>query len=295
MAVAVSASAVVVVRAGPQPVERLIAAIGRWPGPAEIVVVNCRGEDVGNALAAHPNVNVVPGNLEWSIARARWEGIRLTTGDPVAVLHERYEITDGWYDAMRAALRDETDVVGGTTSPGAGYGRLQWAMFLTEYAHIAPPMPNGPLDLNGAAMLPGGNVSYRRRVFDVARMGDHLSELDFHASLFRAGVRFERSAGMDARFVSTLSLDEYREERRAFSRRYGQLHGSGKPAPIRVAQAAARLALPPLLLARRIRQALPKPELRPHLFGALPWMSYFAWIQSVEEIAGILTASPLQE
>ena len=274
----------------------MLSAIGRWPEQAEIVVVNCCGDATASAIsAACPEARIVPGNSRWPNARVRWEGIRFTTGDPVVVLQERYEIGEGWYAAMQAALRGDVGVAGGTVSPGLGYSRREWAMYLTEYSHIAPPMPEGMLDLRNAAFLPGGNVSYRRYVFDLAPMGGHLSELDFHASLYRAGVRFTRCAGMDARFASTLSLAEYCEERRTFSRRYGQLHGREKSILLRTVQAAARFALPPLLLTRCIRQSLPRPQLRRRLWGAFPWMSYFAWIQMMEEISGILTASSVRE
>ncbi len=160
----------------------------------EVIVANCCGQQFGGELAAlHPTVKVIPVNADCSIAQARGAGIRWASGEVIAVLHERYTVTKDWVRVVLESQSGDCDVVGGCVGPSRRLSPAAWAMYLSEYAHIAPPMPGGPLDFREATMLPGGNVSYKRQVFGLASMEDALWELDFHAKLFRKGARFVRN------------------------------------------------------------------------------------------------------
>lgn len=283
---------VTVARAGPEALVRLLNDLRVEGLGHETIVVNCSGDGVTGAIAERfPGLKMVVASPNLTGAQARYAGIRHTTADVVAVVHERYKIQPGWFGAIEAAHQQEIDVAGGGIGPAPGFSGLEWAMYLTEYSQVAPPLPEGLLDLQSAMLLPGGNVSYKRRVFELAPMDQALSELDFHEALHRAGARFSRSRGMDVQFAAPLSLDEYREERSKFSRAYSARRFAGASAPARVLAAASRLALPPLLLTRYARQSLAKDNLRTRLWTALPWMAYFAWIQMRAEMAGILNGS----
>lgn len=282
---------VTVARAGAGVIERLLANLEDEAAGRELVVVNCGGPDIAARVASRfPRVKLVQGHAGLTGAQSRYLGIEQTSADVVAVVHERYAIPRGWLAAVEAVHRRDIDVAGGGIAPGTAYSNLAWAMYLTEYSQVAPPLPEGPLDRKSAMLLPGGNVSYKRRVFALAPMAQALSELDFHEALHAAGVRFVRAPGMDVQFAAPLTLAEYREERSKFSHAYGMRRFAGAPAAARLLAAAARLALPPLLLARYARQAWAKRNLRRRYLPALPWMAYFAWIQMRAEMAGILSS-----
>lgn len=285
---------VTVARAGYELAARVLSDL-RDQGPGrEAIVVNCCGPSVTQALAASfPTVNIVEVSAGLTGAQARYAGIKNSTAEVVAVVHERYRIPPGWCAAIESAQRQDVDVAGGGIAPGPGFGNMEWAMYLTEYSQVAPPLPEGPLDLQASKMLPGGNVSYKRRVFEMAPMDQALSELDFHEALHRAGARFSRCSGMDVQFASPLTFGEYLEERRRFSRAYGARRFRTASVPARALAAASRLALPPLLLTRYARQSWAKADLRAQFWPALPWMAYFAWIQTREEIAGIMNGTDL--
>ena len=284
-------SVVTVVRAGSQPVLSLLASLQN-EAPAEIIVVNCCGPAVAEAIAERfPDYEIVEEFEEATSAQARYAGVKRSTGGIVAIVHERYRIPERWLAAVEAVHQRDIDAAGGGIAPAPEYGAMEWAMYLTEYSQVAPPLPDGLLDLKRSMLLPGGNISYKRRVFDMAPMGHALSELDFHEALYHAGARFYRCQAMDVQFASSLTLEEYREERRKFSRAYGALRFRDASAASRALGAGARLALPPLLLARYARQTFANAQLRGKFWPALPWMTYFAWIQMQAEMAGILNGS----
>ncbi len=283
---------VTVARAGYEIASRLLSDLQDQGPDREVLVVNCCGPGVTQALVeSFPAVKIVEVSDRLTGAQARYAGVRNSTAEVVAVVHERYRIPPGWFAAIETAHQQDIDAVGGGIAPGPGFGNMEWAMYLTEYSQVAPPLPAGPLDLMASKLLPGGNVSYKRLVFEVAPMDQALSELDFHEALHRAGARFSRCSGMDVQFASPLTLAEYLEERRRFSRAYGARLFQNASVLARYLAAASRLALPPLLLTRYARQSLAKTDLRAHFWGALPWMTYFAWIQTREEIAGIINGT----
>lgn len=286
-------SIVVAVRAERLPVLNLLASINGLKERArlEVAVVNCCGEPAAAEIGRRfPEQRIIDVPAHLTRAQARYEGVKNTSGEIVAILHERYCVSDAWLAALESAHQRDVDVIGGPVAPRPGLNGEAWAIYLAEYSANAPPLAEGPLDRDAAVALPGGNASYKRRVFGMARMQDALWELDFHESLHRAGARFYRSAAMCAEYGTPPDLEEYYGERRRASREYGAFHSRGATGPARFMQAAARIALPPLMLSRYARRALAKPGLRGRFWPALPRLAYFSWIQMTAEMTGILSS-----
>ncbi len=255
----------------------------------EVIVANCCGQQLGGELAAlHPTVKVIPVNADCSIAQARGAGIRWASGEIIAVLHERYTVTKDWVRVVLESQSGDCDVVGGCVGPSRRLSPAAWAMYLSEYAHIAPPMPGGPLDFREATMLPGGNVSYKRQVFGLASMEDALWELDFHAKLFRKGARFVRNPEMITEFAHPHTLREYVSERFHVSYDLAAQRAVNLGYAGRIAAALARLALPVLLSVRTSMHVFHRRKARMHLFVAFPWILSFSLIQTVGEALGYL-------
>jgi hypothetical protein len=118
-----------------------------------------------------------------------------------------------------------------------------------------------------------------------------MCELDFHEALYRAGARFVCRQEMSAEFAWPPSMEEYLAERRQVSRDFARFRARGSGGVARGMAAAARLALPPLLLSRYAARSLARRDLRARFLPALPWIARFSFVQMVAEIEGILSSS----
>jgi hypothetical protein len=206
----------------------------------------------------------------------------------VAVLHERYTVSDSWLAALEDGHR-EFDVVGGVVAPPLSLTKMEWAMYLTEYAHIAPPFFEGTLDWARAKVLPAGNISYRRSALDKVPMWQLMDETGLRGALYRAGLRFVCRNDMRAEFGYPNSMDEYLAERRQVSYEIAASRARGMGSVGRATAALARLALPPLLMWRTLRRVRAKPGLRGRFWQALPWMVQFGFVQMAAEMRGFLS------
>jgi hypothetical protein len=286
-------SVVVLARTQSLPVLRALESIAALKKEAsiEVVVVNCCGERCQRRIAERfPKYAIINVPPTASTAQARFAGVVHSTGDIVAMVAERYTVSDSWLAALEKGHESEVEVVGGPVAVSVLRSWAEWAMFLVDYAHATPPLSVGLLNLTDAKMLPGGNVSYKRRAFQMASMEGALWELDFHEALYRAGARFVRRNEMQAEFASPYTLHEFLMERRRVSHDLAAMRVRGMSAPARLFAAVVWLALPPVLIFRTLRHSLAKPSLRRAVFGALPLVVRFSFVQTAAEIRGILTA-----
>jgi hypothetical protein len=276
-------SIVVVARAASRPVMHSLAGMESLAERArlEVIVVNHGVNQGGPAHFPAARVVDVPATL--TLAQARHAGVERSTGDIVAIVDERYRVSDAWLAVMEEAHAHDVDVVSGPVTPSPTLTNQQWAMYLTEYSHLA-----GPFD---PVRIPGGNASYKRRAFQLASMRNAASELDFHQALLGAGARFVHSQKMSAEFASPPSLDEYLAERRQVSRDFASFRARDSGRVARGMAATARLALPPLLLSRYAARSLARRDFRARFWPALPWIARFTFVQMVAEMEGILSST----
>jgi hypothetical protein len=291
-------SVVICARSGPAPVLSALESLHRLPSSnsLEIVVANCCGQETAAQIAGcFPRTTVLALSPDTSIADARHAATRETTGDLVAVLQERYRAPADWLDRLRQVHAAEpADVVSGVIGPASAMTPAAWAIFLTEYAHVAPPLPSGALDRASACMIPGGNVSYKRAAFQKASMAGRLWELDFHAALYDSGARFHRDGAIVVEFGSPQSVREYAAERFQLSRQFAARRATGKSSLVRFALAAASLALPALVVGRVAGAVLRKRVYLWRFLLALPWITAFSMVQACGEAAGCLTTAGAQ-
>jgi hypothetical protein len=279
----VKLSVVIAARSGTTPALRCLESLRAEPEWAsiEVIVVNCAGPDAAHKFAAQ-DVRVIEASPHWPIARQRWEGVRNSRGEIVAILQERYRVRPGWVRAAMEAHASGAGVAGGSVAPSPDLTNSGWAIYLSEYSHLCKPGTAGP------QTVPGGNVSYQRRVFELADMQAAMWELDFHAALALAGAKFIRTEAMQATFATPPSAREYLRERFTLSRDIARQRGAQKGAAGRVPPAIARIALPALILYRIAGAVRGVPVLRRRFLSSLPWILIFAAVQAGGEIGGYL-------
>jgi hypothetical protein len=287
----VKTSIVIVARTRCLPVLNALASVYRLKesGRLEVTVVNCCGVVARQQInQAHPRLKVIDASDVLTLAQSRHLGVEHSTGDVIAILHERYTITDAWLASLESAHAEDVEVVAGPVAPPPSLTNAEWAMYLTEYAHAAPPVADRQVGLKEAMLLPGGNVSYKRRVFQMAAMSDAMWEVDYHAALYRAGARFLRLQAMCAELGSFYTMEEYLAERRWISREFAALRFHNRGVATVAIAALSRLGLAPVLASRTVRQLLKKPGLWRPLCLASPWIMRFGLVQTLAELDGIL-------
>ena len=257
-------------------------------------MVNCGAREIATAIRARfPSQIVIEVPENTTLMQARLTGMERSTRNHVAVLNERYSVSEQWL----AALLEEhagvkADIVSGVVAAPASLSTVEWAMYLTEYSASAPPVPREVATLPEAAALPTGNVRYAKQILETANIKGATTDLDLHSSLFRAGARFMRDNRMQVEFACPNTLEEYLAERRQVSYDFARHRARRMSPPARVFAAVLRLGLPPWFLLRTSRQVWRKSPLRARFWRALPWMVRFSFIQMAAEMRGFLSSTP---
>ncbi len=222
--------------------------------------------------------------VEWIVLRGdpklvfslRAEGMRKATGDRIAVVGDRYEVTLAWIERLWSA--EMADVETGPIAAAPNLGYWGWCVYLMEYAHVAPPVAERRA--HDSSRVPGGNVVYAAAVIrhNPPRASD--TEWTFHARLLHAGVPVAIRPELEVRFQSPPGLREYLAERFWLSQTIGVLGGVPKLlfAPV----------LPLFLMNRLVVFAWKKPRLLLRFLASAPIVFVFSIIQAAGEFTGAL-------
>lgn len=158
-----------------------------------------------------------------SVFQLRWRGIMQASGERVAVLGDRYQATPRW---LKEIAEVDAEAAAGCIAPAASLNYWGWCVYLSEYAHVAPPVTDGPaLEPKQA---PGGNVLYSASVLGRWQPAASDTDLSFHARLMQAGVNFQIGRALEVEFASAPGFSEYIRERFWLSRKIGSDGGARK-------------------------------------------------------------------
>jgi hypothetical protein len=212
-----------------------------------------------------------------SVFRFRAQGIEQATGDRIAVLGDRYEVTPTWLRALRQNC--DSAVTGGCVAPGPRLDYWGWCVYLCEYAHISPPVAEGATQQ--PKLVPGGNVVYSHAIVRRFPPARAKSDLSFHASLIGAAVSVGICPDLEVRFASPPGFSEYVQERFRYSRLIGA-EGGIRKAPI-------ALLLPLVMPLRTAAAVVRKRRYRLRFLACLPAIATLGFVQAVGEFAGALS------
>lgn len=253
-----------------------IGDVNRVDG-VEVIVVSARG-DAGLAEVEYPlrTVHVEPGS-SWPEMRAA--GIRVASGERVAVLSEDYLVGADWLK-IAAAGSDSADVLVGEVVHSSS-SLFSFAAYLWEYLHVAAPARVGRLGRSEAAWVPAGAVVYRREALDVEQMGCAVSEMAYHQQMFDAGLLFWRDRQITVLYEPPRS-NVLLVDRIEWSRLLASSRARSMGIVRRGIQAVTRVVLPPVLLLR----FLAKLAVRPRYWVMGVVVSPFAVVFSLAEMWG---------
>ncbi len=245
---------------GERVTERCIESLKRLTGGREIEWIVKRGE---------PS----------AVFRLRAEGIRQATGDRIVVLGDRYEVTRAWADRVWGSGTGAWET--GPVGPGEELSYWGWGVYLSEYAHIAPPVraeeSRAPKD------VAGGNVLYSASTIREAPQGSWGAEWTLHAALLDRGIAVAVRPELEVRYAAPPEPREYLAERFWLSKTIGAAGGVPKLlfAPV----------LPFLIIFRIARFCSKKPGLLSRFLATAPVIFLLAIVQAAGEFRGALQGS----
>ena len=207
----------------------------------------------------------------------RAQGLAQATGDRVVVIGDRYEVTAEWAAAVFGDL--PFDVTGGCLAPSTELDYWGWTVFLSEYAHVAPPALDSLIV--EPRLLMGGNVVYAASVIHRVRPDPIDTDLTFHATLLAVNASAGVSSALLLRFACPPGLSEYVRERFWFSRSIA----ANRKGVWRLFVAPL---LPLLVLWRTGSTAVRKRNLGLKFLLCAPAIGCLAFVQAVGECVGAL-------
>jgi hypothetical protein len=252
----------------------------------EVIVVEPIGGVLRERLMARkPRVRVVATEGKRPIPRMRYLGVKEAKGNLIAILEDHAEVDRSWANAVLKAHQDPSiGAVGGCVENGKT-GWVNEAVFFCEYTPYTGPVAEGP-----TGDLPGNNIAYKRE-----HLLKHAEVLDagkweswINHELQAEGVPIVSTNQMVVRHIKTFTLGYFLTQRFHFARSYAGMRRVDQSAAKRFLYGVGSLILPPLLLARVIRQALQKRRNLGRFAVCLPLIALFFTIGAAGEMIGYL-------
>ncbi len=235
----------------------------------------------GVAVTWHPLGTLAPELWREGLIRSNSEFVAFSTAQMIP--------RSGWLDGLLARLATgDASGVGGPIAAGQSLSAVDRALYLLRYASYLPPVPE-----SSSFDPPGDNAIYRKADLDAVAPSWHEGfwEVEVHAALRSLGksVTMDSSAIVD--FVGGCQFQSALRHRLAHARRYGAGRSEGLRIAARAGRALAAPLVPPLLLARIVRNLRSRGEPMARWFPALPHLGALLATWSLGEAWGTIGGS----
>ena len=256
---------------------------------AEIIVAECASDDsAGRIRATWPGVQVIHLAPPQTVPRLRAAGLLASTSGIVAMTSAGCAPAPGWLAALRRAHAGRPDAVGGAIENGSATRLIDWAVFFCEYGRYMTPLPPEP-----RWDLPGHNVSYSRAA--LAAIDDLVArgtwEPLWHWRLAEKGARLVRDGSLLVVLDKRYTLAGFVRERFAYGRSFAAQRVEGASAARRALFAIGCVVLPIVIVARILRDVLPKRRHLRRLVRSVPYLVIFACVWAAGEAFGYAAGS----
>jgi glycosyltransferase involved in cell wall biosynthesis len=254
------------------------------PQCAEVEVVVAADREVVDLERRFPSVRFLPAHHGAGVFRLRALGVSEARGELVALTEDHCTVAPGWVRALLDGYRAGHALVGGPVDNGLTTRAFDWAMYLCEYAAYMPPLPEGPVKT-----LLAVNVAYERRRLLGCRDTWHEA---FYENEVQDALRDVVPWLVEKAVVTSHLVARPRAALVHFyrgGRRYGEHRKSTASPAARILLPLAALAVPALLVWRRIRTvARRRPRLLATVARALPAVVALDCAWAAGEAAGYL-------
>jgi hypothetical protein len=219
----------------------------------------------------------------------RAAGLRIAHGAVVALLEDHEQPAPDWCSRLLAAHRLPHAAIGGAVE-NAVDRPLNWAVYFLDFGRYQNPLTAGP-----SGFLTDVNIGYKHSTLQALRpvWEQQFSEPALHGALQAAGhtlwlspdvVVYQRRTG--------LTLAHAMRERYVWGRFFAGNRIQGKPAAARLAYSIMCLAVPGIILLKKIRDILQKRRHGGAFLRALPFTLLLILCWTLGELVGYVTASP---
>jgi len=252
-------------------------------GQAEVIVVDRSGEATRRAIAERfPQAIVLAAEPHASIPELRRRGLVQARGEIVAVLEDHCVTRPDWLASIAEShARLPHAAIAGAVENGAMASRGDWAFYFCEYSSLGPPLAAGE-----TRTIAGNCASYKRAALDAVGGFDLRWEGFLHQRLLAKGFRFYCEPRLSVVHKISFPLADMLRQRYHYSRSFAAMRVDGAPLSRRFAFALGSLALPPLVLARIVRDVLSKGIHRVELARAVPILVLLALAWAAGELVG---------
>jgi hypothetical protein len=227
-----------------------------------------------------------------SVPRMRMEALRAASGDTVALLTDRYDVTPAWVAAVTDGCRDtHPQIRWGPIDHGGPATTAAWARHVAEYGAYMSPVPGGL-----PRVLPASNIWISRALIPrLLSACPHGTEVEW--------TRFVRQHHIDVsvapRAVVLHRHDQgtraYLSERYHYGRSLAQARLAGATLTERGSHAVRTLLLPIVFFGRWSADVWRRPAHRGRLLTALPLLAAIAGVAAAGELAGSVAARSMRE
>lgn len=256
--------------------------------PLELVLLYEYGDPEaldGRTLDRFARTRLVRTDTTRSAAFARAEGVRAAAAEVVVFAEPHCFPRRGWARALLAAHREGAWTVVGPQFECGNPGGGSEAILLGDYTDWIAPAQRREVE-----HLPGHNSAYRRDA--LLALGDDLAPLLEAESVLHWRLR-EHGARLLLEPAATVGHRNFRRpaqvwsERRAVGQMFAATRAREWGLGRRLAAAGAAVALPPVLIWRRVRRARDRHR-GDALKNGISALIVAAWAQAVGEVAGYL-------
>ncbi len=252
----------------------------------EVIVADRCNNGCRDAVRRHPNATLIEVDRPATVPELRALAIRQARGELVGITEDHCVAPDGWLAAMVRAHAEGHRIVGGPIENAATRRLVDRAVFYCEYSGFAPPLSRGP----GA--VPGNNTTYDRALLPLIDdlLDQGVWEEEFNARLAGHGhAPYVEPAALMIHKKS-FGLGEFMVQRYHYARSYAGLRLRRAPLWCRPVYAGfAMTLLPPMLLARIIRDVWARHRRRRELAASLPLLALFVAAWGWGEFVGYLS------
>jgi hypothetical protein len=289
-------SAVVIVFAGGERLERCLDALAHQTGSGDIDVIVPHDSTLADMVKVRerfPTVRFLAFEGRRPPAELRARGVESAMGLVVALLEDHCIPEPDWRTRVLAAHERSVAGVGGSVEKGMPPGSqtdsaLNWALYIADYGRYMSPL-SGP-----AHTVSDCNASYKRSELEAVR---DAWALQFHENVVNDALRARGgSLVLDSSIVvreqRSLTWGAALRDRYAFGRLFGATRVTGAATGRRLGLAAAAIALPPLLVVRAARNLLLRRRHLDQLTRALPALVMLSSAWAFGEMLGYLTVEP---
>ncbi len=248
-------------------------------------MADCSPDDpTADLQARFPRVRVLHAARRLTVPALRWSAVPHTRGAIVAAIEGRSVPSPTWCaDLIAAHVRwPEAPAAGGPVVLKPDGSAFDWALYFSEFAAFAPPLPAGP-----APQLSGANLSYKRDALDGSR--DLMDAGQWEAALhgrWRAQGRALMLSAATVVFHNGMTRADAVRMRFHYGRSYAADRFGGRRGTA-ILYAMLGPVLLPLLLLRAARHAA-RAGVTGRFAAALPWLIVLNAAWSAGEVAGYL-------